>query len=146
VKIIFLILSLALLLNAQMLKVGDSVNPIKLKSQYNKEYTLVKDGIWIITWDKATTRVANQYFDEHKMPENLNLIVDTSEIPSLLFSLFAKPRMKRYRHPILISFDVKYNLTLPFKEDMLTLLYIKDSKIKKILYIKDIDELEETFK
>lgn len=145
-KIIFLILSLALLLNAQMLKVGDSVNPIKLKSQYNKEYTLVKDGIWIITWDKATTRVANQYFDEHKMPENLNLIVDTSEIPSLLFSLFAKPRMKRYRHPILISFDVKYNLTLPFKEDMLTLLYIKDSKIKKILYIKDIDELEETFK
>ena len=129
-----------------MLKVGDSVNPIKLKSQYNKEYTLVKDGIWIITWDKATTRVANQYFDEHKMPENLNLIVDTSEIPSLLFSLFAKPRMKRYRHPILISFDVKYNLTLPFKEDMLTLLYIKDSKIKKILYIKDIDELEETFK
>lgn len=129
-----------------MLQVGDSIIPIKLKSQHDKEYTLVKDGIWIITWDKATTRVANQYFDEHKIPNNLNLIVDTSQIPSGIFSLFVKPRMESYKHPILLSFDEKYNLTLPFKEDMLTLLYIKDSKVKRIIYIKDIDELEKTFK
>jgi hypothetical protein len=129
-----------------MLQVGDSVNSIKLKSQHNKEYTLVKNGIWIITWDKATTRIANQYFNEHKMPKNLNLIVDTSQIPSVLFSLFAKPSMENYRHPILLSFDEKYNLTLPFKKDMITLLYIKGSRVNKIIYIKDIDELEETFK
>ena len=129
-----------------MLQVGDSINPIELKSQHDKKYTLVNDGIWIITWGKGTTRIANQYFDEHKMPEDLNLIVDTSQIPSVLFSLFAKPSMKKYRHTILLSFDEKYNLTLPFKKDMITLLYIKDSRVKKITYIKDIDALEETFK
>ena len=87
----------------------------------------------LCTWDKATTKVANQYFDQHKMPDNLNLIVDTSQIPSGIFSLFVKPRMKSYRHHILLSFDEKYNLTLPFKEEMLTLLYIKDAKVKKIV-------------
>lgn len=129
-----------------MLQVGDRVNPVKLKSQHDKEHTLVKDGIWIITWDKATTRVANQYFDEHKMPKNINLIVDTSQIPAGIFSLFVRPRMESYQHPILLSFNEKYNLTLPFKEEMLTLLYIKSSKVKKIVYIKDIEELEKTFK
>jgi hypothetical protein len=80
------------------------------------------------------------------MPNNLNLIVDTSQIPSGIFSLFVRPSMKHYRHSILLSFNEKYNLTLPFKENMLTLIYIKDAKVKKIIYIKDIAELEETFK
>ncbi len=80
------------------------------------------------------------------MPNNLNLIVDTSQIPSGIFSLFVHPRMKKYKHPILLSFDEKFNITLPFKKDMITLLYIKDSKVEKIIYIKDIDDLEKTFK
>lgn len=129
-----------------MLQVSQSVNPIKLKSQHDKEYILVSDGIWMITWDKATTQIANQYLDENKMPQNLNLIVDASQVPSTFFSLFAKPKMKKYKHPILLSFDEKYNLTLPHKEDMITLLYIEKDKIVKILYIKNIAELEETFK
>ncbi|WP_415397674.1 hypothetical protein [Sulfurimonas sp. CS5] len=142
----FFLLLLPLLLNAQMLQVGDNVTPIKLISQHDKEYTLVKNGIWIIAWDKTTTKMLNQYFDEHKMPENLNIIVDTSQIPSGIFSFFVRPSMKNYKHSILLSFDEKYNLTLPFKEDMITLLYIEKTKVKKIIYIKNIEELEKTFK
>lgn len=142
----FFLLFLPLLLNAHMLQVGDSVTPIKLKSQHDKEYALVKNGIWIIAWNKATTKMLNQYFNEHKMPKNLNFIVDTSQIPSGIFSFFVRPSMKNYKHSILLSFDEKYNLTLPFKEDMITLLYIKDTKVKKIIYIKDIKELEKAFK
>jgi hypothetical protein len=145
-RIIFFILIASFLLSAKTLQVTDKVKQIKLKSQHDKEYTLVKDGIWIITWDKATTRVANRYFDEHKMPDNINLIVDTSEIPPVMFSLFARPKMKKYRHPILLSFDKKYNLTLPFKENMLTLLYIKDTKVQKITYIKDLEVLKKALK
>ncbi len=134
------------MLNAQMLQVGDRVKQIKLKSQHDKVYTLVNNGIWIISWNKATTKIANRYFDEHKMPDNMNLIVDTSEIPSGIFSLFARPKMKKYKHPILLSFDKRYNLTLPFKADIITLLYVKDTKVRKIIYIKNSQELEKVLK
>ena len=129
-----------------MLQVGDKVKQIRLKSQHDKEYTLTDNGIWVVTWDKATTKIANQYFDEHKMPDYINLIVDTSGIPSGIFSLFARPKMKKYKHPILLSFDKNYNLTLPFKADMLTLLYIENTKVQKIIYIKDLQELEKVLK
>lgn len=120
--------------------------PKELKSQHDKKYTLISDGIWMITWDKDTTSIANQYLDENKMPDKLNFIVDASQVPLGFFSLFAKPKMKKYKHPILFSFDKEYNQTLPHKEDMISLLYIQKSKIVKILYLKNINELEETFK
>jgi hypothetical protein len=129
-----------------MLQLTDRVNLVKLKSQHDKEYTLINNGIWLITKDKATTEIANRYFNENKMPQNLNLIVDASKIPSTIFYLFARPKMQHYKHPILLSFNEEYNLTLPFKKDMLTLLYIKDTKVQKITYIKNYEELEKALK
>jgi hypothetical protein len=129
-----------------MLEVGDSVNPITLKSQHDKEHTLLKDGMWIITWDKEQTKIANKYFENVKMREDVNLIVDVSQVPSGIFTLFVLPNMRDYKHAILLSFNEAYNLTLPYKEGSLTILHIKDKIVSKIEFLETQEELEETLK
>jgi len=133
-------------LSAQTLQVGDKVTSAILKSQHDKEYKLLNSGIWLIAWDKSTTKIANEYFQKNKIPKNLNLIVDASQIPFGLFSLFAKSKFEKYKHPILLSFDDDFTHTLPFKEGSLTLLFIDESNLVKIIYVQNKQELEKTFK
>lgn len=136
---IFLLL-LPLLLNAQNIKVGDSVIPIVIKSQHDKAYRLIESGMWIVSKEKSTTKIANEYFKNSYMPKDLNLIVDATQVPFGLFDFFVLPRLQNYKHPILLSFDEEYNLTLPYKENHLTLLYIQNRKIIKIEYVKTLSK------
>ncbi len=140
-KTLFLLL-LPLLLLAQMLQVGDTVKEVSLKSQHDKEYILKKDGMWIICWDKVQTSIANEYFKAFHMPTDVNLIVDLSQAPEGILNLFILPRMRNYEHPILLSYDEAYNLTLPYQENHLTLLSIKESKLLKIEFIEDEKEFK----
>jgi hypothetical protein len=135
-----------LFLCAQMIQIGDTIIPVTLKSQHDKEYSLVKDGMWIITWDKETTAIANEYFENAPLAENVNLLVDVSQIPSGILNLFVLPRMKKYRHPILLSYDEAYNVTLPYQEENLTLLSVKNGILTKIEYVKNQEELEKLLK
>jgi hypothetical protein len=136
----FLLVLFPLLLWAEMLHVGESVTPISLQSQHDRSYTLKDQAYWIITWDKETTREANLFLE--KFPEflekyNAAMIVDVSQVPSGIFSLFVKPRMQSFTHPILLSFDTAYNLTLPYQEGKVTLLSLKNTKITAIDFIED---------
>lgn len=128
-RIIFLLL-FALILSAQTLQVGEKVTSTTLKSQHDKEYKLLNNGYWLIAWDKGPTKIANEYFKKNKMPKNLNFIVDTTQIPFGLFSLFAKSKLKKYKHPVLLNFDDDFTHALPFKNKNLTLLHLRDAKVQ----------------
>lgn len=145
-RVVFFTLSLLLALNAQILELSQRVDLVKLESQHGKMHRLIENGIWVIAWDKESTALANTYFSKTKMRDDINLIVDTSAIPSGIFSLFVHPRMKKFKHPILFSFDKNYNLTLPYREDSLTLLHIEESKVTKIEFVETQKELEESLK
>lgn len=134
---------LPIYLMAEILKIGDEVKIIKLKSQHDREYTLKENGVWIITWDKLTTRSANQYFRDNNISNETNLIVDVSQAPYGIFNLFILPDMQRYSHPILLSYDEIYNRTLPYKEEHLTLLKIENKIITNISFIKNKEEIGE---
>lgn len=144
IKILLLLLPLILL--SKIVQTGDNIVPIKLMSQHNKEHVLVESGIWIISWDKQTTRVANNYFENNKMQSNTNLLVDVSQAPSGIFNLFILPRMQKYKHTILLSFSEAYNKTLPYSENKLTILYIKNNLIENIKFVEDMAQLDEALK
>ncbi len=139
------LLFLALSLSADMLQINDKVTPIILKSQHNKEQKLLSNGIWIITFDKKRAKITNDFFGNTKIPKDINLIMDTTRIPSFLFNLFVLPRIKKHNHQILLSHDEKYNSILPYKEDHLTILHIENKIVKRIKYIKTKEELEKFF-
>lgn len=129
-----------------MLEVGDAVILKEISSQHEKKHKLISDGMWVVTWDKESTHIANEYFKLHGMRANQNLLVDVSQVPSGIMTLFVLPKMRRYEHEILLSEDEAYNLTLPYKEGYLTLLHIENARVKEILYAQDAKELEELLK
>jgi hypothetical protein len=132
----------SLLLSAKMLEVGERVESVTLTSQHDQKVKLVEAGVWVIGWDKETTALANEYFYKHKIKKDQNMLVDVSQIPSGIFSMFVAPKMKRFSHPILLSYDEAYNLTLPYKDGFVTLLSLKDAKIEAIYFVDTLEGLE----
>lgn len=137
-----LLLLIPFLLSAQMLQITDSVNAVTLQSQHEKSITLREDGVWVIAWDKETTRVANRYFEKYPMKKNEQMIIDVSQVPSGILTLFVLPRMRGYKHEILLSYDELYNQTLPYKENAVTVLHLKDAKVQSIDFAVDEAEIK----
>ncbi|MBU1928123.1 hypothetical protein KKG77_03895 [bacterium] len=134
-------LFLPLLLSAQMLQVGDFTKPIELVSQHEKKILLLKDGVWVIAWDKESTRLANKYFEAFGMRSDTQMLVDISQVPSGILNLFVLPRMRDYKHEILLSYDEAYNLTLPYAEGAVTVLHLRDAKVEQIDFAQTQEEL-----
>ncbi|MEA3372213.1 MAG: hypothetical protein U9Q62_00855 [Campylobacterota bacterium] len=136
----FILLFLPILLFAEMLGVGDRVTPLSVKDQFEKSYKIGSELCWVITWDQATTRHANNYFgkDPSLLDQNLTrMIVDVSQTPSGIMRLFVLPKMRSYGHPILLSYDEAYNFKLPYREDHITILSLDNGVIDSIDFAPD---------
>ena len=130
-----LLLLLPLLLCAQNWRIGERVAPIVLANQFGKKEKLEATSCWVVTWDRTTTAMTNDYIAEHNV--TCKMIVDVSQVPSGIFSLFVLPRMKHYRHSISLSFDEKYNKAVPYKEGCVTYLGFSKKRLSKIEYLCD---------
>ncbi|WP_345977161.1 hypothetical protein [Sulfurimonas sp. HSL3-7] len=143
-----LLVLLPLSLFAQILAVGDRIAPRTLEDQFSKKHRVGNEKVWVLTWDKSTTRIANDYFEKDPsllQNKEVAMIADFSTIPSGILSLFVMPRMQAYtRHSMLLSFDEKFNASLPYKEGCLTILYLEHGRIMKIEYVDNEQELAST--
>lgn len=142
----YLLLLLPLLLFAKMLEVGDCIASKTLEDQFGNRFTVGSETVWIVTWDKMTTRHANSYFSKESslLDQNIiRMIVDVSQTPSGIMSLFVMPRMQSYHHTILLSYDEAYNRALPYKEGYITVLSLDDGMIISIDFAADEAQLEE---
>ncbi len=131
-----LLLLMPVLMVAAMLQVGERIEPRTLADQFDVNHTIGSEALWAIGWDRETTQMLNDYFKTHPM-KACAMLVDVSQVPSGIFSIFVKPRMQRYSHPILLSFDTAFNLSLPYEEGSITLMWIKDGRISRIAYAPD---------
>ena len=144
-KALFL-LFLPLYILADSLHIGDTIVPIILNDQFDKSHTLGNENVWLIGWDKQTTALANAYASNHRafLDSNKYIVyVDMSVVPLGIYSLFVKPKMKKYTHAIMQSFDEAYNKTLPYKEGHVTVLHVKERRVVSISFIKEIEEFED---
>jgi len=135
-------LLLPFLLSAQILQVGERINAVTLNSQHEHKTLLMQNGVWVIGWDKETTKMANVYFEKYGMKRSEQLLIDVSQVPSGILNLFVLPRMRGYKHEILLAHDELYNKTLPYKENAVTVLHLKDAKIQSIEFAMDEEELK----
>ena len=142
---LILLFIVPLSLFAQILAVGDKIEPRTLEDQFSKKYQVGSEKVWVLTWDKATTRIANDYFEKDPsllQSKEAAMIADFSTIPSGILSLFVMPRMQAYtRHSMLLSFDEKFNASLPYREGYLTILFLERGRIIKIGYVGNEQEL-----
>jgi hypothetical protein len=137
----FLVMLLPLILYGEsLLQVGDQIVSRTLNDQFDTPHSIGKERIWVVTWDKLTTRTANGYFAAHPgmiRSGEAAMIVDISQTPGGILSLFVMPRMRSYDHPILMSSDVAFNRTIPYREGAITLLVFKSGKIARIGFASD---------
>ncbi|MDX1295783.1 MAG: hypothetical protein R3302_05940 [Sulfurimonadaceae bacterium] len=141
----FLLLLLPLLLTAETLMVGDVITPIDFPDQREKQHTVGHESVWVVTWDKMTTRHANLLFQAK--PQLLRegqvaMIVDVSQTPSGIMNLFVLPRMRSYKHRILLGYDAAYNRSIPYSDGAITVLYLSDGKVLEVAYAEDGEALE----
>ncbi len=140
-----LLLLLPLVLVAQILAVGDKITPRQLEDQFEQKHQVGGEKLWVLTWDRETARIANDYFEKEPSAlkaEKVAMTADFSTIPSGILSLFVMPRMQGYtKHRMLLSYDEQFNAILPYKEEHLTILHPDNTRITKIDYIESEEEL-----
>jgi hypothetical protein len=140
-----MLLLLPVLLFAEMLKVGDAIAPRTIEDQHGRAHIAGHEKVWVVTWDKATTRTANLFFDHHRELLEYNttaMVADFSTIPSGILQMFVLPRMRNFVHPILLSYDESFNVTLPYRSGNVTVLRLDEGTITKIEYAEDEAGLE----
>lgn len=143
------LLLLPVLLCAQVRGVGEKITERIINDQFDQPRKFGRQQWLVLTWDRSTTFIANQYFDQNKTllkDGSAAMLVDTSTIPSGIFSMFVLPRLQAYDHPMLLSYDEAFNASLPYREGEMTVLSMKEGVIISIDFLADAAALRAFFK
>lgn len=147
-KKIILLLSLVLCAFSQELLVNEKISNFSLANQFDEKKTIdEKVQTIIVSFEKGTGKEVNEFLEE-KSPDflenhNAVFIANISGMPMFITKMFALPKMKNYKHEILLIYDEKDD-RFKAKEGMSTLYELEDGVIKSIKFISK-DDLEKVF-
>ena len=120
-------------------KVGDTLPEIKLLDQFDQEFKVEdKDTLLIMAFEKDLSVVVNEYLKQQ--PEGFlathhaKFISDISTMPSLITSMFALPKMKKYPFSVMLindDFGQQFNSV----EGKITVYKLKKNKIEEIIFL-----------
>ncbi|RYA22301.1 hypothetical protein CRU96_13855 [Malaciobacter halophilus] len=147
-KKFLLIFSLIIFAYSEELSINDEISSFSLANQFNQKKTIDSNiNILIVSFEKNTGKEVNEFLEE-KNPnflENHNavFIANISGMPMFITKMFALPKMRKYKHEILLIYDEKEN-RFKAKEGMSTLYRLENGVIKSIEFIRKND-LEKVF-
>jgi len=136
------LLLISLLLTTSLLadfKVGDKLPPITLLDQFDKEFSVEsKDKLLIMAFEKDISVVVNEYLKTkpgtYLSSHHAKYISDISSMPSLITSMFALPKMKKYPFSVMLIND-DFGKQFNTQEGKITVYTLKKNKIVEIRYI-----------
>ncbi len=146
-KIVFL-LTFATLLFSNSFELNKNINNFSLVDQFDKVHTVNSDVKTIlVSFEKGTGADVNQFLSS-KNPDFLQnnhavFIANISDMPSIITKMFALPKMKKYKHSILLIYDESDKRFLQ-EEEKTTVYKLENGVIKNISYIEKKD-LEKVF-
>ncbi len=101
--------------------------------------------IIIASFEKETGALVNEYLQNQHVTylvgHSAVFIADITKMPSVITTMFAIPKLKKYKHPIHLNYSEGFSTVVPAKEDMVTLLFVENGKIKEIRYVATKEEL-----
>lgn len=134
---------------ADTLKLGESINPFSLPDQFDKVYQVnSKDyNILVIAFEKDIAVMFNEYLEKQPssfLDDHKTLFIsDIHEMPSFITKMFALPKMRDYKYPLLLIYD-ESNI-FPKKKESLTVLKTKNNQIVEINFISDEKNIQKIF-
>ena len=148
-KLLLSFMVIGLSLFAGEFKVGDNIGTFSLLNQHDEKVTVDnKINKIIVSFEKDTGANINEYLSK-KYPlflknNNAVFIANISGMPSIITKLFALPKMRDYKHSILLIYD-EDDKRFVSKEEKSTLYTLENSVIKSIEHITK-DDLDSIFK
>ena len=152
-KIALLFFSLSTLLLASTLELStplSSLQKFEYETQHEKEIT-IPDNVEtiIISHEKDTSAMINKFLDSKEkdfLEKNHTVfIADISKMPSLITSLFALPKMQKYKHTIYLQYSDEFVKFIPAVDGKVTVLTIQNAQVSNISYITTVKELQKAF-
>lgn len=149
-KILLFVIVSVLTLNADFLNISSTLaklNEFKYVTPHGDEIKIPKDvKLIIVSFEKDTGALVNEYLSTQK-PDYLQkhgtvFIADINKMPTVITNMFALPKLRKYKHPIYLTYDEKFEHSVLSKEEKVTLLHIEDSVIKNISFIATKEELK----
>lgn len=144
------LLFLASLAWSKPLDINDTLPTIELLDQFGNSHTIDRNiSKIIISFDKKSSVLANKFISIKKdsvnylNENNMAFIANITQMPALITKLFAMPKMKKYKHTILLIDDKDNNMFLT-KKRHISIYHIANAKVKNITYIKGLEELNAT--
>lgn len=144
-----LILS-SLFLSADSIKIGSALSALdnfKYETPTGRQMKIPqKTKLVIVAFEKDTGALVNEYLNTQSefylLKNNSIFIADIHKMPSIVTSMFALPKLQKYKHLIYLHYDDKFQNMISNKDGKITLLRIEDSKIKEITLISSQQELK----
>ena len=150
-KIVLIILTLSFaLLNASSIKESSNLSELdsyRFETPNGRQMKIPKKtNLVIVAFEKDTGALVNEYLktkSKYYLQKNKAIfIADIHDMPSMITTMFALPKLRKYKHLIYLHYDEKFQKAVPNKEEKITLLKIEDGLIKKISFISTKDELQ----
>jgi hypothetical protein len=140
---------MGLSLFANEFKIGDSIGSFSMLNQHDEKITVDnKITKILVSFEKDTGAEINEYLS-NKYPlflknKNAIFIANISEMPSIITKMFALPKMRKYKHDILLIYDEE-DKRFSAKEELSTLYTLNNGVITDISYITK-DDLDRVFR
>jgi hypothetical protein len=146
-KKILILVALATFLTANDFSVGKEITPFSLPDQFEKTHTIDKTTRTIIVSFEKDTGADMNAFLATKSPDYLEkrnavFIANISEMPSIITKLFAMPKMKKYKHDVLLINDEE-DKRFEAKEEKITIYKLVDGVVSKIDFVSTSKEVDE---
>lgn len=135
---------------AGSLNINDKFLSFLLPDQFDKIHSVDgKLSYIIISFEKENSKIVNEFLStksENFLDEkNSVFIADISGMPTIITKMFALPKMRDYKYPILLIYDDKGDKFLR-KDDKITIYTLKNTQVSNIDFISSKKELESFFK
>jgi hypothetical protein len=146
-KVIFLVLCTTYLFSNGF-ALNSNINSFTLNDQFDKPHTVNADTKTIIvSFEKGTSADINEFLNTKEanfLEKNQAVfIADISGMPSIITSLFALPKMKKYKYNVLLIYDEE-DKRFSQQKERTTVYTLENGIVKSISYIQK-DDLPTTF-
>ena len=150
-KKVLILMALAItIVSADVLKISSalsSLNKFEYENPQGEKLTIPSNvKTIIISYKKETGKLINKYliskhptyFDEL----NAIFIADINKMPSVITTLFALPKIRKYKHTVYLHYSEEFAKYIPAKDKKITIIKIQNQKVKSISYVSTQSELK----
>jgi hypothetical protein len=124
---------------AEPLSVGHSLTPFTLADQFAKSQQIAEtDTLLLFAADMEGAGLVKQAFVESPSdpfaPVGIRYVADISEMPALVATMFAKPKMRDYPYSVILDEEGETTLNWPRQAGLVTVMRLQQLRLAEVSY------------